>query len=227
MSPYALDALFLTLKVASLATLVATVSGTGTGYLLARRRFPGRDLLDAVLSLPMVLPPTVLGYYLIVLLGRRGPVGRLLEQWFGVSLLFTWQGAVVAATIVTFPLVVRAARAAFDTVDRDLESAARTLGAGEWLVFCRVSLPLAWRGILAGGMLAFARAMGEFGATLMVAGNLPGRTQTLSMAVYDAVQSGNDTEADLLVTVASVLCVAILYSAGQLFGRGDGRSRGG
>ncbi len=223
MTAHALNALLLTLKVAFFATAIATVLGTGVGYLLARCRFPGRDLLDAVLSLPMVLPPTVLGYYLIVLLGRRGPIGRLLDQWFGVSLLFTWEGAVVAATIVTFPLVVRGARAAFDGVDHDVEAAARTLGAGEWAVFLRVSLPLAWRGVLAGAMLAFARAMGEFGATLMVAGNLPGRTQTLSMAVYDAVQSGDNMAANLLVAVASVLCVAILYTAGRLFG-GNGRA---
>ena len=155
---------------------------------------PGRAWTP-LCTLPLVLPPTVLGYYLIVLIGRQGWLGRWLQETWGISLIFTWQGAVLAAAVVSLPLVFKSARAAFEEVDPDLENAARTLGLSETAVFFRVSLPLAWRGILAGAMLAFARAMGEFGATLMVAGNLPGKTQTLSLAVYDAVQAGNDAVA--------------------------------
>jgi molybdate transport system permease protein len=150
-----------------------------------------------------------------VLLGRRGVIGAWLDR-FDIQLVFTWQGAVIAATVVAFPLVLKSARAAFESVDPQLERAARTLGIGETAVFFRVSLPLAARGILAGGLLAFARALGEFGATLMIAGNLPGRTQTLSVAVYSAVQAGDDSTANLLVVVTSVTCVVILLLAGRL-----------
>jgi molybdate transport system permease protein len=208
--------LALTLKVAGWATLLNLVLGVGVGFVLARRRFPGRELLDALLTLPMVMPPTVLGYYLLVLIGRRGPLGAWLHAHFGVQLIFTWQGAVIAATIVAFPLVFKSARAAFEAVDPQLEQAARVLGLGEAAVFFRVTLPLAWRGILAGTLLAFARATGEFGATLMVAGSIPGKTQTLSVAVYEAVQAGQDDVANFLVAVTSVTCVAVLLAAGRL-----------
>src|SRR5688572_25738716 len=179
-------ALALTLKVAGWATALTLVFGIAAGWLLARARFPGRELLDALLTLPMVMPPTVLGYYLLVLIGRRGPIGAWLQSNFGINLIFTWQGAVIAATIVAFPLVFKAARAAFESVESQYEQAARVLGHGELALFFRVTLPLAWRGILAGVLLAFARATGEFGATLMVAGSIPGKTQTLSIAVYEA-----------------------------------------
>jgi molybdate transport system permease protein len=171
-------ALALTLKVAGWATAINLVLGVGVGYALSRWRFPGRDVLDAMLTLPMVMPPTVLGYYLLVVIGSQGVVGAWLLQNFGIRLIFTWQAAVIAATIVAFPLVFKAARAAFENVDPQCEDAARTLGLGEWGLFLRVSLPLAWRGILAGLLLAFARALGEFGATLMVAGSIAGQTQT-------------------------------------------------
>ena len=187
-----LTPLWLTLKVAVLATALAGLVGLALGWTMARRRFVGHALLDALLMLPMVLPPTVLGYYLIVVIGRNGVLGRYLDQWLGINLMFTWQGAVIAASIVSLPLIYKAARAAFEDADPRMALAARTLGAGEWEIFLRISLPLAGRGVLAGLMLAFARAMGEFGATLMIAGNLPGKTQTLSIAVYDAVQAGND-----------------------------------
>ena len=180
----------LSLKVAGWATFITTILGIGMGYVLARGRFIGRDLLDTVLTLPMVLPPTVLGYYLLVLLGRRSPFGAWLSSEFGIQLIFTWQGAVIAATVVAFPLVCKPARAAFESVDGQLENAARVLGVSEVGIFFRLTLPLAWRGILAGVLLAFARALGEFGATLMVAGSIPGKTQTLSVAVYEAVQAG-------------------------------------
>jgi molybdate transport system permease protein len=209
-------ALALTLKVAGWATALTLVFGVAAGWLLARRRFPGRDVLDAVLTLPMVMPPTVLGYYLLVLIGRRGPIGAWLQSNFGINLIFTWQGAVIAATVVAFPLVFKAARAAFESVEPQYEQAARVLGHGEWAVFLRVTLPLAWRGILAGVLLAFARATGEFGATLMVAGSIPGRTQTLSVAVYEAVQAGQDDVANFLVLVTSITCLAVLLAAGRL-----------
>jgi molybdate transport system permease protein len=209
-------ALTLTLKVAGWATALNLVLGVGVGYLLARKRFWGRDLLDAAFTLPMVMPPTVLGYYLLVLIGSQGPLGSLLKQQFGINLIFTWQGAVIAATIVAFPLVFKSARAAFESVNPQLEQAARVLGVREWGVFFRVSLPLAWRSILAGLLLAFARATGEFGATLMVAGSIPGKTQTLSIAVYEAVQAGQDDVAGALVLVTSVTCMAVLLAAGRL-----------
>jgi molybdate transport system permease protein len=208
--------LALTLKVAAFATLFALLLGAGAGLVLARRAFWGRDVLDVVFTLPMVMPPTVLGYYLIVVIGRRGWIGQWLWEALGITLMFTWQGAVFAAAIVAFPLVFKSARAAFEGVDAQLENAARTLGASELRVFLRITVPLAWRGILAGTMLAFARAMGEFGATLMVAGNIPGKTQTLSLAVYDAVQAGRDDLANFLVIVTSLVCVLILVASGKL-----------
>jgi len=211
-----LQPLLLTLKVASLATLFSFLVGVAVAALLSRGRFPGRDWLDAFLTLPLVLPPTVLGYYLIVLLGRNGWLGWWLDETLGISLMFTWQGAVVAAAVVSLPLTFKGARAALEGVDPTLEKAARTLGASEWGVFWRVSFPLAWRGILAGAMLAFARAMGEFGATLMIAGNIPGKTQTLSLAVYDAVQAGHDSLAATLVIITSLVCILVLVSCGKI-----------
>jgi molybdate transport system permease protein len=209
-------ALRLTLKVAGWATALNLVLGVAVGYAMSRWRFVGRDLLDAVFTLPMVMPPTVLGYYLLVLIGSRGPIGAWLLEHFGIRLIFTWQAAVIAAMIVSFPLVFKAARAAFETVDPQFEDAARTLGIPEWAIFLRVSLPLAWRGILAGVLLSFARALGEFGATLMVAGSIAGKTQTLSIAVYEAVQAGQDATANFLVAVTSVTCICVLLGAGWL-----------
>ena len=209
-------ALMLTLKVAGWATALTLVIGVAAGWLLARRRFPGRELLDALLTLPMVMPPTVLGYYLLVVIGSHGVFGAWLLEHFGIRLIFTWQAAVIAATVVSFPLVFKAARAAFETVDPQLEDAARSLGLSETAVFFRVSLLLAWRGILAGLLLAFARALGEFGATLMVAGSIPGKTQTLSIAVYEAVQAAQDDVANFLVIITSITCIAVLLGAGRL-----------
>ena len=211
-----LSALWLTLKVAAWATLIALLLGVACGFALARARWPGRRWLAAALTLPMVLPPTVLGYYLIVLLGRHSAFGGWLSSQWGVTLMFTWQGAVVAATAVAFPFVFISARAAFEGVDAKLEQAARVLGAGEFKVFVQVSLPLAMRGIAAGTTLAFARGMGEFGATLMIAGNIPGKTQTLSLAVHDAVQSGNDALANALVVLISVVCMLALVASSHL-----------
>jgi molybdate transport system permease protein len=207
--------LLLSLKVAGWATVLNLFFGVAAAYGLSRWRSPLRDLIDSILTLPLVLPPTVLGYYLLVLFGKRGTFGAWLSD-MGIELVFTWQGAVIASTIVAFPLVLKSARAAFENVDTQLENAARVLGVTEAGVFFRVSLPLAARGIAAGVLLAFARALGEFGATLMIAGNLPGRTQTLSVAIYEAVQAGDDSTATLLVVITSVTCVAVLLIAGRL-----------
>ncbi len=211
----------LSLRVAVLATLLAALPGVPLAYGLARRRLPLPGLLSALTTLPLVLPPTVLGYYLLLLIGRQSPLGRLLEGW-GISLVFTWQAAVLAAAIVSFPLVVRSAQAAFEAVDPALEAAARTLGRSEAAIFFTVTVPLAWRGILAGAVLAFARAMGEFGATLMVAGNIPGRTQTLSVAIYDAVQAGQYSLANQLVLLISLVSVGVLALLARI---GDGGRR--
>ena len=219
-------ALSLSLKVAGWATAINIVLGIGVGYFLARTRFFGRDLLDTLLTLPMVMPPTVLGYYLLVLVGRRSSFGTWLYDSFGINLIFTWQGAVIAASVVAFPLVFKPARAAFEAVDTELEQAARVLGVSEISIFFRVTLPLAWRGILAGVLLAFARALGEFGATLMVAGSIPGKTQTLSIAVYEAVQAGKDDTANMLVVITSIVCVVVLLTASRLApGRVSERTR--
>ena len=207
--------LWLTLKVAFVATSITFVVGVALAFLVARSRFWGREGLDSLCTLPLVMPPTVLGYYLIVFIGNKGWLGHWLKTTFGFSLIFTWQGAALAAAVVSLPLIYKTARAAFEGVDPNLENAARTLGASELKVFFRVSLPLAWPGILAGAMLSFARAMGEFGATLMVAGNLPGKTQTLSIAVYDAMQAGNDGIATTLVIIISVVCLTILLVSGK------------
>jgi len=216
----AITPLLLTLKVALLATALATVFGVAIGKLLGRKRSLLRDTAESLLTLPLVLPPTVLGYYLLVLLGRRGTLGGWLQENFGISLIFTWQGAVIASAVAAFPLILRAARAAFAAVDPQVENAARTLGLGELKLFVRVTLPLAWRGVLAGALLALARAMGEFGATLMVAGSLPGRTQTLSLAIYDAVMAGDDARAQTLVLICLITSVVLLIAAAQLLRRG-------
>jgi molybdate transport system permease protein len=210
-----LTPLWLTLKVAGVATSMTFVAGVALAFLVARSRFWGREGLDSLCTLPLVMPPTVLGYYLIVFIGNKGWLGHWLKTTFGISLIFTWQGAAVATAVVSLPLIYKTARAAFEGVDPNLENAARTLGASELKVFFRVCLPLAWPGILAGATLAFARAMGEFGATLMIAGNLPGKTQTLSIAVYDAMQAGNDGMATTLVIIISVVCLTILLVSGK------------
>jgi molybdate transport system permease protein len=202
--------LVLSLQVATVATLVGLLVGVPLAWLLARVRFPGRDLLSVLVLLPMVLPPTVLGYYLLLLIGRQGVVGRLAEAMDLGRIVFTPAAAVLAALVASIPFLVRAAQAGFEQVDAVYEEAARTLGRGELAVFLTVTVPLAWRGIVAGGALAFARAMGEFGATLMVAGNIPGRTQTASIAIYDAVQALRMADAHRLSLVLSALTVAVL-----------------
>ncbi len=207
--------LFLSLRVALLATACSFVVGLSVAYVLARRRFFGRELVIALVTLPVLLPPTVLGYYLLQLLGRQGPIGRLLDGSFGVTVIFSWVAAVIASAVVSMPFLIQTARAAFEGVEPDLEAAARTLGRSEWAIFFTLTLPLSWRGILAGTALCFARAMGEFGATLMIAGNIPGRTQTLPVAIYDAVQSNNQDLANYLVLTITFVTIMILLLLGQ------------
>jgi molybdate transport system permease protein len=201
----------LSLLVVSVATVVIAVAGTALGFLLAKRDFRGRELLDSLLTLPMVLPPTVTGYYLILLLGRRGLLGRYLYALTGWTMTFTWEGAALAAAVVAMPLMVKSARAAIESVDARYEMVSRTFGKGEWETFFRVTLPLASRGILAGVVLSFARALGEFGATLMVAGNIPGRTQTMPLAIYQAVISGADRQAIFLALILTATSVGVIY----------------
>lgn len=203
--------LYLTLKVSTVATFFSIVIGLGLSWLMARRGFWGKGVLDALIMQPLVIPPTVLGYYLLVLLGRSSPIGRFLEDTVGVKLVFTWKGAVVAAFVASLPLFVKPARAAIEGVDKNLENAARLLGKTEWEVLKTVTLPLAWRGIVAGAVMAFARATGEFGATLMVAGNIPGITQTLPIAIYDAVQTGDMGKANTLVAIITLFSFSVLY----------------
>jgi molybdate transport system permease protein len=209
--------LALTLRVAGVATGVALVVGVALGWVFARTRLPGRGFLEAVCMLPLVLPPTVIGWGLLVLAGRHGPVGEFLRTHFDHSIVFHWHGAAAASAVVALPLVLKGASTAFAQVDRTLEAAARTLTPSRLDVFLRVTLPLAWPGILAGTLLAFARAMGEFGASLMVAGSIPGHTQTAAMAIYDAVQAGRDRDALVLVVIVSALSVAILVFSNRLF----------
>ncbi len=208
--------LWLSLRVALLSTAIAFLVGLALAYLLANREFRGKEVLDAAITLPLVLPPTVLGYYLLVLLGQNHWLGKLWEEVFGSPLVFTWKAAVIAALIHSLPLLVKSARAALESVDRSYERAARTLGASEWRLFWRVTLPLAHRSILAATALAFARALGDFGVTLMVAGNIPGRTQTVAVAIYSAFESGNGALARTLVIVVSAVALGILALANRL-----------
>ncbi|MCS6802845.1 MAG: molybdate ABC transporter permease subunit [Chloroflexota bacterium] len=201
--------LLLSIQVSLLATLLNFVAGVAVGWCLARRRIPGREVLSALVAAPLILPPTVLGYYLLVLLGRGTVIGSIFEA-LGIPLVFSWRGAVIASAIASFPFVAQASRAAFEAVDVSLEQVARTLGRSEWEVFWLVTFPLAWQGIVGGTLLAFARAIGDFGATLMVAGNIPGKTQTLSIAIYDAVQANDLELAALLVAILSVFSIALL-----------------
>jgi molybdate transport system permease protein len=216
MSPDNLNALALSVRVAAVATLLNAAVGLPLAYLMARRKFRARWLLDLAVTLPLVLPPTVTGYYLIVLLGRRGWIGAPLYNLTGWSVTFTWYAAVIAAAVMALPLLVRTARAAIESVDPDLERAALTLGHSEWRTAIEVTLPLARNGILAGLVLAFARALGEFGATLMLAGNIPGRTTTVPLAIYTAVQTGESSEALVLVAALTLVSCVVIFLAERL-----------
>lgn len=205
----------LSLRVAVLATVATVIVGVPLAWLLARRRFPGRDLISATLLTPLVLPPTVLGYYLLMTIGRRGPIGRLLEAR-GIELAFTWRAAVLAAAVGSFALLIKTAQAGFESIDKRLEQAAQTLGHSDWSIFWTVSVPLAWRSILAGTVLAFCKALGDFGITLMVAGDIPGRTQTLPLAIYDHVQSNQLAQANTLALISVGFVVVLMLALGRV-----------
>lgn len=179
--------------------------------LMARHEFAGQDVLEALFTLPLVLPPSVIGYGLLVLFGVHGPLGQLIETVLGVRIVFTWGAAVLAAIVVSFPLMYQSAKGAISGVDLNLERAARTLGAGEWRIFVTITLPLAWSGIVAGLVLSFARALGEFGATLMIAGNIPGQTQTIPLAIYFAVESGDTATAQALGGIMALFSFAVIF----------------
>lgn len=206
------DPVILSIQVTVVASLLIIVIGLPLALFLARSHFPGQTLLETAINLPLVLPPSVIGYYLLLALGRGSP----LVEWFGVRLLFTWQAATIASAVVGLPLMIMATKAAIAGVDPALEKVARTLGSSELGVLWRVTLPLARRGILAGFTLGSARALGEFGATLMVAGSIPGRTQTLPLAIYDAVQAREYALANLMVLLMTVLSFFALWGVRRL-----------
>jgi molybdate transport system permease protein len=206
-----MDPIILSLKVASLAVCIVFVFGIAIARYMARKDFIGKNIIESIIILPMVLPPTVLGYGMLILLGKRGFLGQILMEQFGIQIIFTWWAAALASAVVSFPLMYQSAKASFASVDIFLEQAARTLGTGEMRIFLTITLPLAWPGILAGLVLAFARALGEFGATLMVAGNIPGKTQTIPLAIYSAVESGDDEVAKALVLTITILSFAAVF----------------
>lgn len=217
------ESLKLSLLVVSCATFIVGAVGLVFAFLLAKYEFRGKELLDAVLTMPLVLPPTVTGYYLIVLLGRRGFIGSYIYDLIGWTIVFTWQGAVIAAVIVSLPLMIKAARASIESVNPDYEIASYTLGKSKLETFLKITLPLAKRGIFAGLVLSFARALGEFGATLMIAGNIPGKTQTMPLAIYEAVASGNEQQAQILAVILTAVSIAAVYltnkiSRSQIYG---------
>lgn len=210
------DALKLSFLIVSVSTVIVAALGLALAFLLARRDFRGKELLDAILTMPLVLPPTVTGYYLIVLLGRRGIAGKFIYDWTGWTFAFTWQGAVIAATVVALPLMIKAARASLESVNPNYEIASYTLGKSELETFFRVVLPLAKRGIFAGIILSFARALGEFGATLMIAGNIPGKTQTMPLAIYEAVAAGEEQQAQILALILTAISVSAIYLTNKI-----------
>lgn len=208
--------LYLTIKVSIIATSFVAVVGTAIAYLMARRDFPCKNFLDTLILLPLVLPPTVTGYYLIVLFGKTGMIGKYIYSFTGWSIAFTWQAAVLASVIVSMPFMIKTARAAIESVDIELENVAFTLGKSEWKTLQLVTLPISKKGILAGIVLSFARATGEFGATLMIAGNIPGKTNTMPIAIYDAVSAGEFGTANQLVLILTFVSILILYLTNRL-----------
>ena len=221
-----IEAIGLSLKVAAWAVLVSLPLGILAAWVLARRRFFGHGLVNGIIHLPLVLPPVVLGYLLLVLLGRQGPLGAFLFDTFGVIVAFTWKGAALASAVMAFPLMVRAIRLSYENVDQQLEAAAHTLGAGRFKVFRTITLPLIAPGILAGTILAFARSLGEFGATITFVSNIPGETRTLPLAIFSEVQTpGNEDVAIRLVVIAAVIALAALIISEYLARRVNGRRR--
>lgn len=206
----------LSFQVAGVSTFFVVIVGVVVGYVLAMKRFYGKDVLDVVLTLPLVLPPTVTGYYLVVLLGRRGVLGSYLYDYCGWSLMFTWQAAAIASFVVSLPLMIKTAKASIEAVDRNLIYASYTLGHSEAVTAVRVVLPLSKKGLIAGAILAFARGLGEFGATLMIAGNIPGKTSTVPLTIYSLTASGDWQKANVLVLIFTILSALFLFAAGRL-----------
>ncbi|NJB80398.1 molybdate ABC transporter permease subunit [Xanthomonas arboricola pv. arracaciae] len=226
-TPQELTAIGLSLKVAIVAAIASLPPGIACGWLLARRRFPGKALLDALLHLPLVMPPVVTGYTLLVVLGTQGPVGSWLLEHLGIQFAFRWTGAALACAVMGFPLMVRAIRLSIEATDRRLEAAAATLGAGPWRVFFSITLPLAWPGLVAGMVLAFAKALGEFGATITFVSNIPGETQTLSSAIYGLMQvPGMESGVWRLAGVALAISLAALMLSEWLVRRPHPREDG-
>ncbi|SMF05254.1 molybdate transport system permease protein [Tistlia consotensis] len=219
LDPMELEAIELSLRVGAWSVLCSLPFGIAAAWLLARRDFPGKALVDGLVHLPLVLPPVVVGYLLLLTFGRNGPVGHWLEAWFGVTLAFTWQGAALASSVMAFPLMVRAMRLSLEAVDRRLEAAARTLGAGPLSVFATVTLPLMAPGILAGAILAFARSLGEFGATITFVSNIPGETRTLPNALYTYTQQVDGEGPALRLTVIAVVLALLALGASELLAR--------
>ncbi|MFV8827765.1 molybdate ABC transporter permease subunit [Alkalihalobacterium sp. APHAB7] len=208
--------LFLSLRVAATATLLALLIGLPIAYYLAKSKGKIADLVDTVITLPVVLPPTVLGYYLLVLLGRQSPIGQFVEQQFNMTIVFTPTGAVIAALVVSIPFLIKSAKASFASVDQNVVNAAKILGRSDLNIFFTVILPLAWRGIASGLTLSFARALGDFGATLMVAGSIPNETMTMPIAIYDALLAGNRDLANVLVLIMTATSITVLYVINRL-----------
>jgi molybdate transport system permease protein len=204
-----------TLLMATVATLLMLVPGTALGWLLARRRFPGKGLVETFVTMPLVMPPVATGLILLKLFGRRGPLGRLLDA-AGLEVVFTWRAVVIAMAVMGLPLLVRTARAGFEQVDRRYEEIAATLGASSWRVFLTITLPLARRGVLAGAILGFSRALGEFGATIVIAGAIPGGTRTLAVAIYSFVETGRDEAALALLALSAALAFGAISAANRL-----------
>ena len=216
-----------TLRMAALATVVILPPGLLLAWAMAGRSWPGKSLVDTLITLPLVLPPVATGVILLKLFGRRGPVGSTLDTWFGMDVVFTWRAVVLAMAVMAFPLLVRAARVGFEQVDRDHLDAARIEGAGTWQVFWHVALPLARRGIVAGVVLAYTRALGEFGATILLAGNIPGRTTTLAVSIYQNIQLGQDATAFRLLGISLVLAFAAIWASSHALRLGGAESRRG
>jgi molybdate transport system permease protein len=227
LSPLELSIILLSLKIALWSVLVSLPFALGIAHLLARCDFPGKSLLDATVHLPLVLPPVVVGYFLLVLLGRSGPIGAWLEEWFGIVVAFRWTGAAIACAVMGFPLMVRAIRLSIETIDPKLEAAAQTLGAGRAGAFFTITLPLALPGIVTGVLLSFARSLGEFGATITFVSNIPGETQTLPLAIYALTQvPGGDAAALRLCVISIVLSLAALLVSEAMVRRASRRALG-
>lgn len=208
--------LFLSLRVAITATLLTIIIGLPIGFFLSRSKSKFADFLDTIITLPIVLPPTVLGYYLLVLLGRQSTIGKFLEENFNIMIVFTPNGAIIAAMIVSIPFLIKSAKAAFSNIDINLVNAARVLGRSELNIFFTIIIPLAWRGIAAGITLGFARALGDFGTTLMVAGSIPNKTMTMPIAIYDALLAGNRDLANILVFIMTAVALIVLFIINRL-----------